>query len=76
MYKGSVGKNLRVMEVTGHFHIGDEGKGSDMGRIYFVKSHSGLLVYVHRKKNDTEQAQTVERFAAWCRRQMSDDGNA
>ena len=76
MYKGSVGKNLRVMEVTGHFHIGDEGKGSDMGRIYFVKSHSGLLVYVHRKKNDAEQAQTVERFAAWCRRQMRDDGNA
>ena len=40
------------MEVKGHFHIGDEGTGSDMGRIYFVKNHSGLLVYVHRKKND------------------------
>ena len=76
MYRGSVGKNLRVMEVKGHFHIGDEGTGSDMGRIYFVKNHSGLLVYVHRKKNDAEQDQTVERFAAWCRRQMSDDGNA
>jgi hypothetical protein len=70
IFRGSAGKNVRVMEVKGHFHIGDEGKGSDLGRIYYAKEDDRFLVYVHRKKNDREQEQTVERFASWCRRQL------
>jgi hypothetical protein len=70
IFRGSVRKNLRVSEVKGHFHIGDEGKGSDLGRIYYLKDGDRLFVYVHRKKNDREQEQTVERFASWCRRRL------
>lgn len=71
IFRGAANKTLRVSEVKGHFHIGDEGRGSDLGRIYYVRDGDQFFVYVHRKKNDREQEQTIERFAAWCRRQLN-----
>lgn len=67
-FRSSATKGMRVMEVKGHFHVGDEGKQSGMGRIYFVRDDEKLLCYVHRKQDDKEQDQAVERFASWCRK--------
>lgn len=67
VFKGLASKNVRVMEVKRHLHIGDEGRSSDMGRVYYVKHDDGLFVHVHRKQNDAEQEQSVRRFAEWCR---------
>ncbi|MCT7365329.1 hypothetical protein A7G45_20895 [Mycolicibacterium llatzerense] len=69
VFKGT--NSLRVMEVDRHLHIGDEGKSSDMGRVYYCRTEGRVLVHIHRKQSDNEQRQTVERFAAWCREELS-----
>ena len=37
LFKVPAANNLRIMEVDRHLHIGDEGKASDMGRVYFCR---------------------------------------
>lgn len=68
--RGVTAGNFRIKEVDRHLHIGDEGKASDMGRVYYCLADERVFVHVHRKQNDNEQRQTVERFAAWCRDQI------
>ena len=71
-FKGVSAGSLRIKEIDKHIHIGDEGKSSDMGRVYYCVADDRIFVHVHRKLNDKEQRQTVERFAGWCSDQLSD----
>lgn len=74
-FKGTSPGNLRIKEIDRHIHIGDEGKSSDMGRVYFCAAGDRIFVHVHRKQNEKEQRQTVERFAGWCVDQIRDDSD-
>lgn len=69
-FKGVSAGNLRIKEIDRHLHIGNEGKASDMGRVYYCRAGDRVFAHVHRKQNDNEQRQTVERFAGWCRDQI------
>lgn len=71
-FKGVSAGSLRIKEIDKHIHIGDEGKSSDMGRVYYCVADDRIFVHVHRKQNEKEQRQTVERFAGWCSDQLHD----
>lgn len=72
-FKGVSAGNFRIREVDRHIHIGDEGKSSDMGRVYYCVADERIFVHVHRKQNEKEQRQSVERFAGWCSDQLRDE---